>query len=254
MNKLKMILAGAVVALGVFGASAGVANAQSANTPECTIDPIPLNMWQKSFTVANGKVTAKFTLKGDANCKKAMTLAVWKAPSANGQPINDQVFHGYKTGTFGKGTHTLTTDLPNAGKCYFQADLLKGSNPKAPDGTANYAYQNGQILTNHPLVDFKFGGKEKCEDKEIPETCPYNSAMKKDDPNCFEPCPYNPAMRKDDKENCKPPVTPTPTTPTPTEVKSLPSTGAGSILAGTMGLSTSAGLAVNYLRSRKQLK
>lgn len=219
MNKLKVILASLVVLAGVVVAGTSVANAQAQNVPECTIDPIPLNMWQKSFTVANGKTTAKFTLKGADNCKKAMTVAVWKAPAANGQPINNQKLFAYKTGVFGKGVNTLTVDLPD--DCYFQADLLKGTNPTAPDGTANYAYQNGKIVENHPLVDFKFGGNRKCEEVTVKE-----------------------------------PVTPdTPTKPvTPAApVATIPNTGAGSIIASTMGLSTTAGLAVKYFRTRRML-
>lgn len=228
MNKLKVIIASAVVLAGVFVAGSQSASAQS--VPECTIDPIPLNMWQKSFTTANGKATAKFTLKGEANCKKAMTVAVWKAPAANGQPVNEQKLYAYKTGVFGKGENTLSVNLPD--DCYFQADLLKGTNPTAPDGTANYAYQDGKIVKNHPLVDFKFGGNRKCED--APEKCPYDSSMEKNDPNCKEVV--------------------TPVVKTQTPVTSLPATGAGSVLASTMGLSASAGLAVKYFRTRRSLK
>lgn len=242
MNKLKVLVASAVVLAGVFLAGVGAANAQG--VPECTIDNIPLDKWQSSFSVANGQTTAKFTLKGADNCKKAMTVAVWKAPAANGQPVNDQKLYAYKTGVFGKGQNTLTVKLPD--NCYFQADLLKGTSPTAPDGTANYAYQNGKIVENHPLVDFKFGGERKCEDQ--PEKCPYDSSMEKNDPNCKqkEVCPFDSTMEKNDP-NCK-------QQETPVTVSSIPSTGAGSILASTLGLSTSAGLAVKYFRTKRSLR
>ena len=221
MNKFKLIIASLGVIMGIVGFATNV-SAQS-STPECTIDPIPMNQWQKSFTTAGNNISSKFTLKGDANCTKTMTLAVWNSPSADGQPINEQRLYSSTTATFTKGTHSITAKLPGT-DCYFQADLLKGSNATAPDGTANYAYQNGQILTNHPLVDFKFGGKKVCEEKPEKPTQP------------------------ETPETPQTPVTPV------AKVEELPSTGAGSVLASVFGLSTTTGLAYNYIRSRKQLR
>ena len=248
MNKFKLALSAFALVATFVGISAGV-NAQTA-APDCGVNPAPLNMWQKGFTVSGDTITTNVTLTGDTNCKKAITLAVWKAPSANGQPINDQVLFNHTTKTLGKGTHSISAKLP-PNNCYYQADLLKGSSPTAPDGTANYGWQDGKIVSpeKNPLLNFKFGGDKVC--KEEPKVCPHDSSMKVDDPNCFEKCPYDPTMRKDDLENCKPAEKPkTPETP----VESLPSTGAGSIVASVLGLSSTTGLAYNYIRSRKQLR
>lgn len=217
MNKIKLLLVAAVAAVSVVSATKSVSAVS-----ECTIDPAPLNMWQKGFTENGDTITAAFTLKGAADCEKVMTLAVWKAPSANGQPINDQVLFDHETITFKRGANTITAKLP--GNCYYQADLLKSASPTAPDGTANYAYQNGQIVdpANNPLQNFKFGGSEKCEDTPEEET----------------PVEETPTE------------TPTQTT-TAAAVTTVPDAGPASIVAGTAGLSTSLGLAYNLIRRRK---
>jgi hypothetical protein len=163
----------------------------------------------KGMSVQNGKISASFVVEGH-DCTTPVTLAVWKSPSANGQPINDQKLFGHVTKTFGPGQHTLTADVPD---CYFQADLLVGSNPTAPDGTPNYAYQNGQILSVHPLRDWKYGGDKVCEEPKTPE---------------------QPKV---------PQVQAAQTTPA-----KLPSTGAGAVASTFFGVSASAGLAHAIVR------
>lgn len=222
MKRFKLLLAAAIATVSLISTTAGV-SAATVTKPECTIDPLPMNLWQKSFTANKDTITAKFTLKGDANCEKVMTLAVWNAPSATGHPVNEQKLFDFKTAAFKRGANTITAKLPS--NCFYQADLLKSGSPTAPDGTANYAYQNGKILTNHPLHDATFGGSQKCVEK--PEE------------------PVTPETPK------------TPETPVVTETKdgspveSMPDTGAGSVIAGTAGLSTSVGLAYNLYRRRK---
>lgn len=244
MNKMKLIVSGAVLALSMVGLS-GVVNAQD-NAPECTIDPLPMNLWQKSFAKSESNIAGTFTLKGADNCKKAMTISVWNSPTPDGNNVDKQTLFSTKTAVFGKGTHSISTTIPPDG-CYYQADLLKGDKATAPDGTANYAYQDGKILEVHPLHDATFGGTKKCEEK--PPVTP----------------PVTPKPPVKPETPVTPPVTKLPNSPVlvvpaevaPDEQKSapsedLPSTGAGSIIAGTMGLSSSAGFAYSYAQSRRK--
>jgi LPXTG-motif cell wall-anchored protein len=283
MNKFKALIATLAVIAGAAGVTAVVqaksVNAQAA-TPLCTLTPLNLSEYGKSFTKGTGKITAKFKLSGAANCKYDMTLATFKAKSGaanNGQPLAEQTLFNAATGTFGPGEHSLTASVPD---CFYQVDIVTGKALKNTVGTRYFDYVNTSNFVNQGRLadgtntahihDAAFGGTKSCD---VPkeEVCPHDPSMKKNDPNCercprdpsmskndpkCEPCPYNPNMPKNDTENCKPPVE-TPQTPQggpEPEVTQLPSTGAGSILASTMGLSTSAGLAVKYFRSRRLLK
>lgn len=167
MKAFKIIAGMVVVAATVVAVNTATAGATANNTTTCDIPKLALGEPAgKNMKVEGNKVTATFTVTG-TNCTTPVTLAVWKTPSANGQPINDQVFFGHTTQTYGPGVHTISANIPD---CYWQADLLVGDKPKAADGTANYAYQNGKILTVHPLRDFKFGGDKKCtEQPKTPE-------------------------------------------------------------------------------------
>jgi uncharacterized repeat protein (TIGR01451 family) len=97
----------------------------------------------------------------------------------------------------------------------------------------------------------------------VDEPCPYNPNLPKDDVNCVPPCPYNPELPQNSTE-CKPPVTDvcpeTPGVQTSTEecptppVTVIPSTGAGSVAASLVGISTVAYGAVALMQRRKSLK
>ena len=115
MNKMKLIVSGIVIATSMVAVSGTVSAA--APVMECTIDPMPLNKWEKSFTKSTSNVAATFTLKGDANCKKAMTIAVWNSPTGDGTTVNEQKLYSSKTGVFGKGEHTISTKLN--GECFY---------------------------------------------------------------------------------------------------------------------------------------
>lgn len=202
-----IILVGALITTGVQPAEA--------TGNKCDIPKLKLGEKAGQNMVAKGdQIFATFKVEGK-NCTTPVTLAVWESPSADGQPINEQELYDYTTKTFGPGTHSIATDLPN---CFWQADLLVGDEPTAPDGTANYAYQNGEILKVHPLRDFKYGGEGVCEDPEEPE---------------------NP-------EEPETPVTPENPTPQVKAVQTpskLPSTGPAAIATTFFGVSGLAGLA-----------
>lgn len=189
------------------------------NSDACNLNPVvptSLTSTNKNFTYnANNTVTGQFKVDGtDPNCKMDVVFASWKSPNASGYPLKDQTLFDYSLGKFSKGTHTLTVKLPECG--YWQIDLLKGTKPTADDGSADYGFFKAHML------DTALGGKP-CEEK--PPVTP----------------PVTPEVPKT-------PVTPAVSNP---EYKSLPNTGAGSVIAGTMGLSTSVGLAYNLIRKRK---
>jgi hypothetical protein len=204
----------------------------SAVTPSNVCDIPKLKLGEptgKNMVVVDKTITATFTVTGQ-NCDTDVTLAVWKSPSANGQPINKQVFFGSKTLPDVKpGTHTITMTLPD--DCYFQADLLVGDKPTAPDGTPNYAYQNGKILTEHPLRDFKFGGKRDCTVPQQPPKTP--EPPKQDDPKGGPEEPQVKAVQ-----------TTTPTT--------MPDTGAGAVAATFGGVSIATGAVHAIVRRFKR--
>jgi hypothetical protein len=230
-----IVVAASMVAINSVSASATASN-------KCDVVAKQLGHWGESFNVNSNKITATFEVSGQ-NCTTPVTLAIWKAPSANGQPINEQKLFGHTTNTFGPGVHTLTTTVPN---CFWQADLLKGDKATAPDGTANYAYQNGQILKVHPLRDFKYGGQGKCEEPE--DVCPNIDGDQAEVPeghevdgegNCVVPEePETPEEPKEETPEVKGEQTPT----------VLPETGAGAVAATFMGVSTSAGIAHAIVR------
>lgn len=214
-----VIAASAVVAINT--ASAGA----TGQTTKCDIPTLPWGAGAgEKMKIEGNKVTASFTVTG-TNCTTPVTLAVWKAPSANGQPINKQVLYGFTTSTFGPGNHTISAAIPD---CYFQADLLLGSNPKAPDGTANYAYQNGKILTNSPLRDYKYGGNKVCEEPKTPEQ------------------PKTPETPVQGGQGGQVQAVATPV--------ELPKTGAGAIAGTFAGVSVSAGAAHAIVRRFKRNK
>lgn len=218
----------AIAALTVVALPSQVsAIAGNTNTAACNLNPVVPIVYHadtktfdtnKNFTYnENGTVTGKFKVDGtDVNCKKDVVFASWNSPTKTGYPLKDQTLYKYSSGSFGKGVHTLTVKLPTCS--YWQIDLLEGRQPTGDDGTADYGFMKAHMLDTH---------------------------------TAGEPCkPVTPPV-------VTPPVTPpaTPTTPAPT-VTALPSTGAdaASVLAGTTGLSTTAGLAINLFKKRKLVR
>lgn len=237
MNKVKALIASAVVVTGMVGATAAV-KAQANNANKCAVEPAALNAWGNGLSVNGQSVSASFTVKG-SNCVTPVTLAVWERPTAEG--IRDQKLFDFATVTVGPGRHTnaITVDLP---ECMWQADIVEGADPKGPDGTADYMkLVNGEWVGN--LRDFKKGGSGVCTTP-TEEPCPYDETMDKDDPNCK-------AVEEPEKEVVVKEVKTVETKEVP--VESVPNTGPASILATTFGVSTSAGLGYNLFRNRRNL-
>lgn len=231
MKVLPYIAGFAVVATSVVAINTASA---SAATTSAACDVTGVKLGEKpgeKMVVSGNKITATFEVVGK-NCTTPVTLAVWKSPTPDTQRINEQVLFGSKTlPAVAPGKHTITMTLPD--DCYFQADLLVGDKDKAPDGTPNYAYQNGQILTQHPLRDWKFGGKRNCLVTPQP--------------------PKKPEQPKFPEGGPKPQVQAVQTTPvaatTPT---TLPETGAGAVAATFAGVSTVGGAVHALIRRLKR--
>jgi hypothetical protein len=88
-----------------------------------------------------------------------------------------------------------------------------------------------------------------------PETCPYNTSLPKDSPDCKKPVEYCPlkgkeTLPKDSPECEEDEEEPTPVVVTPT---ALPDTGAGALIGGAMGTSFLSYGAYTYLQSRRNL-
>ncbi len=168
MQVIKSALAVVLVATAM---TVGVSKSVGASSNTCSIDPVvPITDIRdpgKNFTFNNdGTVTAQFKVTGDENCKKFAVLAIWDAKNSTGQPLEKQELFSSANNdgkSFSPGVHTLTAKLPN---CFWQLDLLEGTDPRGVNGTANY----GTLMnpTRH-MLDTKLGGKA-CEDPKPPVT------------------------------------------------------------------------------------
>jgi hypothetical protein len=218
--KVTNILAGMVVAIATIVAVNGTSVSAANTNTGCKVEGTKLGTWGSTFSVNGDMITSTFKVTG-SNCAAPVTLAVWKAPAANGQPLEAQKLFGHKTAYFQPGTHTISTKLPN---CFYQADLLQSTSPTAADGGANYMYQNGQFVDGG-LKDFKFGGTQKCDEKPV------------------EP-PVEPPVEEKPTEK---PVVKAVATP-----EALPVTGPTAIAATFTGVTASAGVAHAIVRRLKR--
>ncbi len=178
------------------------------------------------FSIAGSTITGKFIVSGNANCKLNVTITAWTAPNGtDGKPYNLQKVYSHNTGTYGVGTHTISTKLPN---CFYQVDLIRGSNPTAADGSPVYAAG--------VLMGSLHAGTQVCT---TPTPSPSPS--------------HSPSPTPTPSRTPNPTPTPTPTaTPEPkvlgTATK-LPDTG-GSLM-GLVGLTGMIGTSAAYIRSRR---
>jgi len=163
MKKLALLLAAPVVIAGLALVSIAPANATN-NTVECSVKAVGNkntagNADSRFKLNSDGTVSATFEVKGGKDCKQTVTLATWQAPDGDkGRPYELQKLFAHKTGTFGVGKHTLTVKLPN---CFYQVDLVRGSNPTGPNGTP--IYEAGRMMGS------LHGGTKKCEEPKKPE-------------------------------------------------------------------------------------
>jgi hypothetical protein len=108
---------------------------------------------------AKTEVYATIIVRGDANCRRPASLAVWKLPNAQGHPLTAQKFFGHTTKMYAPGRHTIRATLP---KCYWQADLLWQMRPKSIHGDARYDWSNNPNVPRDILANFRLGGDKSC--------------------------------------------------------------------------------------------
>ncbi len=150
-----LILATAGVLAGITAGALSL-TAQADSTTACTV----MSTGKKNtagnadsrFVLNNdGTVSATFTVTG-TDCNEAVTIASWQAPdNMKGQPYSEQKLFAHTTDTFTTGTHTISVALPG---CFYQVDLIRGSNTTGPDGSAVY--------TKGSLMGSLHGGTQTC--------------------------------------------------------------------------------------------
>ena len=123
-----------------------------------------------TFTLnKDGTITALFNVVG-TDCHQAVTLVSWQAPNGiTGKPYSEQKFFASSTVTFRAGTHELSVKLPD---CYFQVDLIKGSEPTDTNGGAAYVKEGRLRRSFH-------GGSHSCTPPTT-TTTPETPAVEKD--------------------------------------------------------------------------
>lgn len=150
-----------VLVVGFLGGSSALPHAANAATGTpvkqlgtCTVKTDPNN----TFSLGGGNVTATFDVTGDC-VSQDVTLVTWTAPNPNkGKPYNQQNLFSHTTGNFKPGTHTLTTTLPN---CYYQIDLITGTNPTDSTGGPGYSKEGRLRRSLH-------GGTQACDSTTVP--------------------------------------------------------------------------------------
>ncbi|MBP6041699.1 hypothetical protein KBF61_01415 [Candidatus Saccharibacteria bacterium] len=180
MNKIKYVIFATFIAASIVVVGNTGQEAQAAQTKICTLKPLTLDKYAKSFTVNGSKVTAKFTLSGDKDCRFDMSLFTFEATTANAMPVKDQTLYSHNTGTFGPGTHTLTASMP---QCYHQLDLVTGKPLEAKKGdrandviNLNNNVNQGRIGSagkyNAHVHDALIGGNKSCTKSPVVVTPP----------------------------------------------------------------------------------
>lgn len=224
MNLIKRMAFASVLALTVAGTAIAPVSATT-QTGDCRVNAVgttnTTGQADSRFAVVDGKVTARFIVEGDSNCTKDVTLAVWQAPDGDkGKPFDQQKLFAHKTDTFSVGTHDLTVDLPD---CYYQVDLVRGSNSTDKDGGPLYGSEN--------MIAALHGGTTVCETSKPPVETPVT-----------------------------PPATTTPAEETPfggqggatEEPTVLPNTGVGANVAIFAGAAMVLGTAFQYMRQLRR--
>ena len=156
MKIRNFVIAGVVTAASIVALMPAVRT----NAAECSVGAVGGDHTQKNITVNGTTASVKFAVKGDDDCKQDVTFAAWEAPSKTGLPLNEQKLYNFTTGSYGVGIHEVSVQLPvcetdkNIVR-FYQADLLRGTNPTNVNGSADYA-ATGESAR---LIDWKIGGE-----------------------------------------------------------------------------------------------
>ncbi|HSH31841.1 MAG TPA: hypothetical protein VK963_04220 [Candidatus Saccharimonadales bacterium] len=153
-----------VAAMSVFPMDSAYASASSApemtdGAPTCTVtaaggDDLTGEHPEGRISSHDNVVTGYVDVTGPSNCKVNATLTTWTAPNGfDGKPYDLQRLFDTKTLQFSVGTHNITTHIPD---CYFQADLVRGTEPAGYDGGP--IYEEGRMMAS------LHGGTQPCEE------------------------------------------------------------------------------------------
>jgi hypothetical protein len=155
MNFAKTLVFGAVLAtLGAIGSFGHTDTAQAASCDAHGIgDRTMTNSTNNSAYKINGNTaTVTFDVVGDGCNNFPVTMIAWEAPNGtDGRPYSQQKMFAYKRGTFDKGRHSMSIELP---QCYFQVDTVTGTSLVGEEGGA-YHYNERQVAFMH-------GGTKAC--------------------------------------------------------------------------------------------
>jgi LPXTG-motif cell wall-anchored protein len=153
MKKLAIAATGVVLGLAVLGVTAFTGNTADAAQCKVTADVPKIGTKIKAdrkWTQKDGRAYIVAVVEGKG-CKMPVSVASWKAPSADGRPFSEQVFFAGNSKTLNEGRHLMSVDTPN---CFFQVDLVHGLNPH-PHGKKGPGY--GDLF-----IAGAIGGNKKC--------------------------------------------------------------------------------------------
>lgn len=159
INKYFVGLGVALLALSavVLGTSLSAAPAEARPNTKCKVTASTPNIGRKikqdrKFTLKDGRAYIAVTVHGK-KCKMPVSVASWKAPSANGRPYSQQKFYAGNSRTLREGRHLMSVAVP---PCFFQVDLIHGLDPH-PNGTTGPGY--GPKL----FIAGAIGGTKPCK-------------------------------------------------------------------------------------------
>jgi LPXTG-motif cell wall-anchored protein len=160
------IVAVTLLSLAGLNATPSVAQASTTTAATCSVKTVgnknTAGAADSRFTLnADHTVTSTFVVSG-TDCTATVTIASWKAPDASkGRPYSAQTLFAHTTDTFSTGTHTISVALPD---CYYQVDLVTGSNPTAADG--------GAVYDTSVMRGSLHGGTKTCTPPTVPPELP----------------------------------------------------------------------------------
>lgn len=196
------------------------------------------------FTYNANKTVASVTLKatGPAGCAAPVTFTSWTAPNGTFDTANlkAQKVYAHSTQTLYNGTYTMNVNMKD---CYYQLDLVKGTSPTAPDGSAFY--------TVGSLIAWNQGGDQSCDaPAKTPTPTPTTTTPT---PKPTTPAPTTPAPTTTPEPTGKGNIDTTPTAApvVQTATAQLPNTGPGAVIAGAVVFSLLAGVAYRYYLQRR---
>jgi hypothetical protein len=223
-NVLKLTAPAALAAAMVLpsGLAAATTATDSPQPTNCAVVAVgsanTANQAGSRFTVQGGVVSSKVKVTDDDECRETVTLVTWQAPDGNkGLPYSAQKLFQHTTKTFAPGVYSISTKLPD---CFFQVDLVRGSQPTDPNG--------GPLYGKDRMMGSLHGGTQACADP-TPSVTPTPSAS----PTPSSSPSATPAVLGD---STQPPTT-------------LPDTGAA--LGGLVGVGSMVGAGYAYIRSRR---